>query len=175
MANGQKRSRRLEAVIVLTSVLLVWPLASDIVDLGAAQVPPARDGALRIVRAVRAAQETYRSVHGYYDRIECLVQDGCVPNPYPPTYLAAEAARATAHGYSFRLREGPRAQAGFDDFISPTGMTAYAMTAVPSPAVQAVEPSASFCADPDGIYQYADGRAPAVHAGRCLHRSTPVF
>ncbi|MGE0702970.1 MAG: hypothetical protein AB7F99_04625 [Vicinamibacterales bacterium] len=169
---GAGRSRRGLSLVVLA--LLVWPLAGRIVEVGASQVPPARDGALRIVKAVRAAQETYRSVHGYYDRLECLVQDACVPNPYPPTYLATEDARATAHGYRFQLADGPRASAGIDDFVSPTGMTAYALTVVPTSSGLAVGESTSFCADVEGIYEYADGHLPAVTAGRCIDRGTKL-
>lgn len=170
MADGGRSKRRGLPLVVLA--LLVWPLAGRIVEVGASQVPPARDGALRIVKAVRAAQETYRSVHGYYDRLECLVQDSCVPNPYPPTYLAVEAARATAHGYRFQLADGPQASVGIDDFISPTGMTAYALTVVPTASGLAVGESTSFCADVAGVYEYADGRLPAVTAGRCIDRGT---
>ncbi len=153
--------------------LLVWPLAHQTIDLGAALSPSARDGALRLIKSVRAAQGTYRSVHGYYDRLECLVQDACVPNPYPPTYLAAGAMRASAYGYRFRLAEGPRARRATTEFVSPTAISAYAFTAIPA-GTEVPDSLPSFCADEEGVYEYADGRTPVVADGRCLDRTNPT-
>lgn len=172
MPRGQRPRPGVVRVAVVLS-LLVWPLARNVVDLDAAPPPSARDRALHIVRAVQSAQSTYRSVHGYYDRLECLVQDSCVPNPYPPTYLVAGAMRAVAYGYRFRLTEGPRVRVTTSEFVSGTGMSAYAFTGVPN-ATDGPQGPTSFCADAEGVYEYADGREPAVRAGRCLDRTTPV-
>lgn len=168
-------ARRTVVTAAIVAGLLAWPLARPIVDLGAVPAVPASTQVLEIVRAVHAAQKMYRSAHGYYDRLECLVQDACVPNPYPPTYLPAPAARPIAYGYRLRLVEGSRVRLDTTEFVSPTGMTAYAFVAVPAGGAVAPPRQPSYCTDADGIYLYADGRAPVIDGARCLHRDTPVF
>lgn len=162
-------SRLLRGIVVkvaLVAGLLVWPFAMQTIDLDAMPAPSARDGVLRLIRSVRTAQAIYRSVHGYYDRLECLSQDSCVPNPYPPTYLLPQDIRRSAYGYRLRLLDGPRVRAKADELVSPTAMSAFAFTAVPVDSTLPGQPS--FCADAEGIFEYADGHIPAVTDGRCV-------
>jgi len=169
---GWFASKQTLAGLGVIAGLIAGPFAVRTVDLGAQPSITQREGVLEVIGKVRRAQSFYRSVHGYYDRIECLVQDSCVPNAYPPTYLAVNAARPTAYGYRMRLIDGPRVRLDTTEFVSPTGMTAFAFVAQPLDSTsETVKPS--FCADADGIFEYADGRTPAVEAGRCLDRSRP--
>lgn len=162
-----RRARRRPLVFVLClAAVLVWPLARRAVENVAAPEPAAQDRAAASIRAVQLGERLYRSVHGYYDRLECVIQDSCATiNPYPPTYLDARLAWPTRFGYRFRFHDGDQATAGRDERVSPTGMTAYAMTAVP------LEPEAdlpSFCGDDTGaLYRLDRGRQPVVVAGRC--------
>jgi hypothetical protein len=166
--------RRIWSSVAIVVCLLIWPLARRAADAGAAPTRSPRELALDTVKAVQAAQRTYWTVHGYYDRLECLVQDACVPNPYPPTYLAASASRPHAYGYEFRLSDGPRVGALTTDFVSGTGMTAFAFTAVPDASTRTAAGAPSFCADAEGLYEYADARTPAVRDGRCVERMSSV-
>jgi hypothetical protein len=175
MPNGGFDPRQTLTGLALVAALIAGPLALETADLGAVPSITRREGVLQIIDKVRAAQATYRSVHGYYDRIECLVQDSCVPNAYPPTYLAVTAARGTAYGYRMRLADGPAVQPGTTEFVSGTGMTAYAFVAEPVESVRDPAVLPSYCADAVGVFEYLDGRAPRVADGRCLDRSHPLF
>jgi hypothetical protein len=146
-------------------VLLVWPLARAGVDVGAAPGADA-DRAVAVIRQVQQAQQLYRSVHGYYDRLECLVQDTCVPLiPYPPGYLNPEAVRPAAHGYRFRLHDGERVTAAGAEPASPTAMRRFAFTAVP---LYPTDGSRAFCGDASGTVYVAHGREARVENGRCV-------
>jgi hypothetical protein len=164
------RSLRTTAVV---AAMLVWPLARQIADLDAAPELRPDERAAALVRQVQAAQGLYRSVHGYYDRLECLVQDACVPLvSYPPSYLAPDATRPTAHGYRFRLHEGARVQASDSEPISPTGMIDFAFTAVP---IDRSMNSPSFCGDASGrVFSRSDGRLPRIRSGQCVDTERPL-
>ena len=165
--DGTRAGRRLSLGIVLAAVLLVWPLASRGVDLDAAPDPRADERAIGVIRQLQAAQSIYHQGHGYYDRLECLVQDACVPLiPYPPSYLSPDVLRSTAFGYRFRLHDGPRAVAATTGLASSTAMQAYAFTAVP---LDPAPDGRSFCGDASGKIYELDGRIqPRIEAGRCL-------
>src|SRR5688500_10984067 len=69
----------------LIVALMLWPFARPLVDLQAAPEAPPEMRAIGVIRAVQKAQAMYRAAFGYYDRLECLLQASCVPNPYPPS------------------------------------------------------------------------------------------
>ena len=111
---------------------LVGPLARRATDSPPSPEAALQDRAVESIRAVQHGEGIYRAVHGYYDRLECVIQDSCAAiNPYPPTYLDARLAWAVRFGYRFRFHDGDRATTGRDEWVSPTGVMAYAMTAVP--------------------------------------------
>lgn len=138
--------------------------------MGDVPVPPEvalHERAVESIRAIQQGEGIYRAVHGYYDRLECVIQDACAThNPYPPTYLDARLAWATRFGYRFRFHDGARATSGRDERVSPTGMTHYAMTAVPLRADAGLP---AFCGDDTGaLYRLDRGRLPVVDAGHCV-------
>lgn len=123
--------------------------------------------AIDSLRAIQQGEQIYRAVHGYYDRLECVIQDSCATmNPYPPTYLDVKLAWAVRFGYRFRFHDGAKATSGRDERLSPTGMTHYAMTAVPLRLDVGLP---AFCGDDSGaVYRHDRGRLPVVEAGRCV-------
>jgi hypothetical protein len=128
--------------------------------------------AISVIRAVQKAQAMYRAAFGYYDRLECLIQASCVPNPYPPSYLSPNAFRSTAFGYRFRLHEGSRAVARIPEALSAGGMRSYAMVAVP---LERREGKRAFCGDDSGeVYVTSGAQPPDVEAGRCVDTSNPL-
>jgi hypothetical protein len=164
---ARARRRRPLLFVFLLGIALLWPLARRTADVTAAPEIALQDQAAASIRAVQQGERIYRAVHGYYDRLECVIQDSCATiNPYPPTYLDSRLAWATRFGYRFRFHDGARATEGRDEWVSPTGLTGYAMTAIPL-AGDAGLPS--FCGDNTGVlYRHDAGRLPAVDAGRCL-------
>ena len=160
-------ARRALLLAAAVAVALVWPFAHRAVEVEVTPEVPLEERAAASIRAIQHGQRIYQSVHGYYDRLECVIQDSCATlNPYPPTYLDPSLAWATRFGYRFRFHEGPRATAGRDEVLSPTGLTEYAMTAVP---LDAAPGRPAFCGDYTGaLYRRADGRMPRVAGGRCL-------
>jgi hypothetical protein len=169
VTTGATRAAWTAAIVV---GLLIGPFARPLTDLRAAPEERPETRALDIVRAVQQAQAMYRSVHGYYDRLECLVQASCVPNPYPPSYLSPNALRSTGFGYRFRLHEGGRVRGGVPDPVSPTALQAFAMVAMP---VEDPARHRAFCGDDSGeIYVTSGSRAPAVEDGRCVDTSRPL-
>lgn len=137
---------------------------------GDVPIPPdvaLQERAAESIRAIQQGEGIYRGVHGYYDRLECVIQDSCATiNPYPPTYLDARLAWATRFGYRFRFHDGARATSGRDERVSPTGMTHYAMTAVPLRGDLGLP---AFCGDDSGaLYRHERGRQPVVEAGHCV-------
>ena len=166
LAERARRRRPWQFLLVLAIVLL-WPFARRAVETA---VPPdvaLQERAAESIRAVQQGERIYRSVHGYYDRLECVIQDSCAAiNPYQPTYLDSRMAWATRFGYRFRFHDGDRATVGRDEWVSPTGLTGYAMTAIPLRRDVGLP---SFCGDDTGaLYRHDHGRLPAVRDGRCL-------
>lgn len=161
------RGRRPLLFACVLLVVLVWPMARSTGDV---PIPPElapHEWAMESIRAIQQGERIYRAVHGYYDRLECVIQDSCATiNPYPPTYLDARLAWATRFGYRFRFHDGAHAARGRDERVSPTGMTHYAMTAVP------IRPDVgrpAFCGDDTGVlYRHDGGRLPVVEAGHCV-------
>ncbi len=174
----KRAGRHLAVAAGLAAGMLLWPLArrgsederpKEPADVELPSPPPAPEPTVvEIIRAVQSAQSMYMSVHGYYDRLECLILDTCVPiNPYPPRYLSVEMVRATETGaYRFEFREGPRPggrPAG--EAVSATGVERYALVATP----RGGQSGEGFCGDDTGsIYRTPDGQRPAVRGGRCL-------
>ncbi len=168
------RRRRPLLFLGLLGFVLLWPLAHPAVDVATMPEAALQDRAAESIRAIQLGESLYRSVHGYYDRLECVIQDSCAAiNPYPPTYLDARLAWATRFGYRFRFHDGPRASTSRDGTLSPTALVAYAMTAVPLDADAGLP---AFCGDDrGGLYRLDRGRAPTVDAGRCVTAgATPV-
>jgi hypothetical protein len=155
----------------LIVALMLWPFARPLVDLQAAPEAPPEMRAIGVIRAVQKAQAMYRAAFGYYDRLECLLQASCVPNPYPPSYLSPNAFRATAFGYRFRLHEGGRAVARPSETLSAGAMRTFAMVAVPLES----QGKRAFCGDDSGeVYVTTGASAPEVEAGRCADTSNPL-
>ena len=152
--------------------LMIWPFARPLVDLRAAPEAPPDIKAIGVIRAVQKAQAMYAAAFGYYDRLECLIQASCIPNPYPPSYLSPNAFRSTAFGYRFRLHEGGRAVAQAPEALSASGMKAFAMVAVP---LDRRPGQRAFCGDDSGeVYVTSGTRQPDVEAGRCVDTSNPL-
>lgn len=153
--------------VLVLSVALMWPLARRAIDTTVAPDAALQERAAESIRAVQQGERIYRSVHGYFDRLECVIQDSCAAiNPYPPTYLDARMAWAVRFGYRFRFHDGAPATTGRDEWVSPTGVTAYAMTAVPERRDAGLP---SFCGDGSGaLYRLDHGRLPVVRDGLCL-------
>jgi hypothetical protein len=175
MAAGVRSSRptRRLALAATVGIALVWPFARRAVDVTATPTAPLEARAVQSIRAIQQGQRIYESVHGYYDRLECVIQDTCASiDSHPPAYLDASHAAATRFGYRFRFYKGARATAGRDETPSPTGITAYAMTAMP---LDRRSGRPAFCGDDTGaVYRRADGRPPHVIAGRCAVEGRPV-
>src|SRR5262245_49149449 len=167
------RQRKLLALPVAVVIALVWPFARRATDVTATPGLPAETRAVESLRAIQQGERIYESVHGYYDRLECVIQDTCATiNPYPPTYLDPSHALPTRFGFRFRFHEGARAARGRGDSRSRTGVTAYAMTATPLDR-SAGRPA--FCGDDTGaVYRVADGRPPRVRRGRCVAEGARV-
>jgi len=164
---ARARRRRPLLFLCLLGLVLLWPLARRTADITAAPGVPLQDRALAGIQAVQRGERIYRSVHGYYDRLECVIQDSCATiNPYPPTYLDARMAWPIRFGYRFRFYDGTKATSGRDESLSPTGLQGYAMTAIPLDAADGLP---SFCGDDtDIVYRLDGGRIPIVAAGRCV-------
>jgi hypothetical protein len=159
--------------VALLSYLLTGPLALTVdLDTPVPAQQTAGSRAIERLRAVQAAQATYRNVHGYYDSLECLVLGNCIPHPYPPRYLSADVLAAMRSGdYQYRFFGGARAAPGAGEPASPSAMSSYAIVATPS----AGGARSSFCADSGlEIYVSPPGASPVVVDGRCVDRSTPV-
>jgi hypothetical protein len=164
-ARARGRRPLLFASVLLTT--LVWPMARSMGDVPVPREVALNERAVESIRAIQQGERIYRAVHGYYDRLECVIQDSCAThNPYPPTYLDARLAWATRFGYRFRFHDGTRATSGRNERVSSTGMTHYAMTAVPLRADVGLP---AFCGDDTGaLYRHEHGRLPVVQAGQCL-------
>ena len=167
------RRRRPLLFAVLLGLVLLWPLAHRVVDVTASPEAALQDRAAEIIRAIQQGQDLYRSVHGYYDRLECVIQDSCAAiNPYPPTYLDARLAWPSRFGYRFRFHDGPRAISSRDGTLSPTALVAYAMTAVPLDGGAGLP---AFCGDDRGtLYRLDRGQVPIVDDGRCVTTGATV-
>lgn len=164
---ARARRRRPVLFVMLLGGVLLWPLAHRVTDVTASPEAALEDRAAGSIRAIQQGQGIYRSVHGYYDRLECVIQDSCAAiNPYPPTYLDARLAWTTRFGYRFRFHDGPRATTARDGNLSPTALTSYAMTAVPLDGDAGLP---AFCGDDSGqLYRLAPGGVPSVVDGRCV-------
>lgn len=162
------RGRRRRPVLfgLFLGCVLIWPLAHRAADVTATPETGLADRALDSIRAIQRGEDIYRSVHGYYDRLECVIQDSCAAiNPYPPTYLDSRLAWATRFGYRFRFHDGERATVARDGNLSPTALAGYAMTAVPLAADAGLP---AFCGDDSGtLYRLDGGHQPVVEHGRC--------
>lgn len=148
--------------------IVVWPLAHH-VDLDATRETGSEAKAVNIIHTVQAAEAVYQAAHGYYDSLECLVQGSCMPNtPYPSRFLAADLVRATkTGGYRFLFFGGPKAQPRSADSISASGVTSYALVAIPFGEGAAAR--RAFCGDASqAIFVSPEGHTPHVADGRCL-------
>lgn len=152
--------------VVLLGGALLWPLVHRAADITASPEVALEDRAVESIRAIQRGQGIYRSVHGYYDRLECVIQDSCAAiNPYPPTYLDARLAWATRFGYRFRFHDGPRATSARDGNLSPTALAGYAMTAEPLDRRAGLP---TFCGDDSGqLYRFDADNPPVVTDGHC--------
>lgn len=170
---SRARERRPLLFVVLLSAALVWPLARHAVDVASAPGPSVVDQAADSIRLVQRGESIYRSVHGFYDRLECVIQDSCATlNPYPPTYLDARLAWTSRYGYRFRFHDGPQATTSRDGNLSPTAMARYAMTAVPE---DSSPKRPAFCGDDRGVlYRLDAGDRPVVESGRCSETHATV-
>jgi hypothetical protein len=167
------RQRKWLALPAVVIIALVWPFARRATDVTATPGVPAEAMAVESLRAIQQGERIYESVHGYFDRLDCLIQDTCAAiNPSPPAYLDASHASPTRFGFRFRFHEGARAATGRGDSRSPTGVKAYAMTATPLDR-SAGHPA--FCGDDTGaVFRIADGRPPRVRRGRCVAEGSRV-
>jgi hypothetical protein len=161
------RRRRTLAV----AVVLLGPLSLRV----AMDAPLERDEAriIRMIRSIQTAQRMYRSVHGYYDALGCLVLDVCTANPYPPSYLRSDVfAEAERGDYSVEFRGGLPIRADGPDLVSGTAVQRFAVVAI----ARARGPeSLAFCGDDrGGVYLTEGGRVPRVVAGHCADTSVPV-
>jgi hypothetical protein len=166
-------ARRAATSAAVILALMIWPFARALVDLRAAPEAPPEIRAIGVIRAVQKAQAMYSAAFGYYDRLECLIQASCVPNPYPPSYLSPNAFRSTAFGYRFRLHEGGRAVVRGNDALSAGAMQAFAMVAVPLEEQRAGQ--RAFCGDDSGeVYVTNGNRPPEIIAGPGADTTNPL-
>jgi hypothetical protein len=79
------------------------------------------------------SQSAYRQANGgYYDRVECLVTQSCIPGGAPPgTGLDARFLEPVRHGYEFRIRLAPPPDPR-PEGVSSTSSTGFTYLALPT-------------------------------------------
>jgi len=130
------------------------------------------------LRAIVSGELAYASMnHGYYNTLSCLaVPSSCAPGlrGEQQAFLDPELAAAREwYGYRLEFHDGPRGQPSSDPLKSRSGMTSFAVVAIPV-KVATVE-RRSFCTDDRQlIYFTRPPSVPRVEAGRCLDTANPL-
>ena len=129
------------------------------------------------LRTVVSAEIAYQSANaGSFGTLECLVAPvRCIPNysATGPTFLDAETAAPTRHGYIRTFHPGPPAASGPGPASSPSSLKSFTYVAVP--VTWNRTGTRAFCADSTGQVCYATGgQEPTVAEGVCSAPCVPL-
>jgi len=173
-AVGSRSTRRPRLLTVVGALVNVgvFPYSVAVAGMSRPRVGYFVGQAATEVRAVMAAQASYKQANGgYYDsQLECLIRPGaCIPD-YPSgreAVLSQESLGTPRAWYAFALRSGPR-PSPLPRLVSQTSVLSYAYVAAP------VDPSSyaswGVCGDSTGVVCWTtDGTTPEVSPdGACV-------
>jgi hypothetical protein len=166
---GGVRSALIAAVVLCTFALTAR-------NVGEPDRDRAEPGAIGAVRAIQSGELAYASINeGYYDTLECLAAQSCVPGVRGErAFLDPDlAATKERNGYRFEFHGGPRAEPRSDQRTSRSAITRFAIVAIPLNP-RPVQRRA-FCGDDTrSIYFTSGGTVPRVEAGRCLDTENSI-
>jgi type II secretory pathway pseudopilin PulG len=175
-ANSAARETGIVTGAAVTGLLVVGCAGAGILaaialpSLLFARVGANEAAALADVRSVVAAQASYQSANGHYDRIECLnVPSACIPGypsteaPFLPGTFVTNPER---NGYRFHLEPGPSPPNLSIARSSASSLERYAYLAIPSEF--RTTGRRVFCGDDTGrVCAFTDLGATRTSGGRC--------